>query len=71
MEQWVWVVVPAYLAVAAVAVRWNLRHGEHRPVASTTARVVSSVVVGLAWPWLVVDLWLLDPDDTRRSRRRR
>ena len=70
MDQWQWVAAVLYLAAGAVAARWNLRHGEHRPEASTTARVVSSVVVGMAWPWLVVDLWLGDPDDTRRVRRR-
>lgn len=49
---------------------WSYRNGNHRPEASTVAKVASSIVVGLAWPALLIDLWLVDPDDTRRRRGR-
>ena len=69
MGPWAPVVILAYLGAGAVAGWWSFQNGNHRPEASTAAKVVSSVVVGLVWPGIVVDLWLLDAEGTRRSRK--
>jgi hypothetical protein len=69
MGQWAVALIPLYLVAAVVGARWNFHNGNHRLEASTTAKVISSIVVGLVWPWIAVDVWLLDPGDTRRSRK--
>ena len=60
-----------YVVIGAGAAVWSHRHGHHRPDTSATARAVSSMVVGLLWPGMALDAWLLDPDDSRRRRRQR
>lgn len=57
-----------YALAGIGAAMWSYRHGTHRPEASTVAKVGSSIVIGLVWPAMLIDLWLLDPDDTRRDR---
>lgn len=63
--------VASYLVAAAIAARWSFHNGNHREAASLTARILGSVVAGLVWPAIVVELWLFDPDDARRRNRRR
>lgn len=59
-----------YAIAGLGAAMWSYRHASHRPEASTVAKVGSSILVGLVWPAMLVDLWLLDPDDTRGRRGR-
>lgn len=70
MELLVPVAVAVYVLVGVGTAVWSHLRGHHRPEASTVARVASSIMVGLAWPAMAPDLWLADPDDTRRRRRR-
>lgn len=61
--------IPLYLVAAVVGAWWSFHNANHRPEASTSAKVISPIVMGLVWPWIAIDVGLLDPDDTRRSRR--
>lgn len=69
MSQWTAVAIPLYLVAAAVGAWWSFRNADHRPDASISAKIISSILMGMVWPWIAMDVWLLDPGDTRRSRR--